>query len=77
MRIFMGDYYANMKDAIGIDAAMPDDEEHPHLEDAIKIIRPNMDPKAFVNMMKSEKMIHKDTKNKAIIRKTVQRNKDN
>ena len=53
MRVFMDNYYAEMKDVIGIDAAMPDDEEHPVLEEAIKIIRPNMDPKAFVNMMKT------------------------
>ena len=58
MRNFMDDYYTEMKNVIGIDAAMPDDEEHPHLEEAIKIIRPNMNPKAFVQMMKSENIIH-------------------
>ena len=71
MRAFMDSYYNDMKEVIGIDAAMPDDEEHPHLEEAIKIIRPNMDPKAFVQMMKTENMIHKDTNNKAIIRTTI------
>ena len=72
----MDNYYARMKGDIGIDADRPDDEEHTQLEEAIKIIKPNMDPKTFIDMMKTKKIIHKDTANKAIIRRTIERNRE-
>eukprot|EP00353_Schmidingerella_taraikaensis_P017718 CAMPEP_0185623360 /NCGR_PEP_ID=MMETSP0436-20130131/59824_1 /TAXON_ID=626734 ORGANISM="Favella taraikaensis, Strain Fe Narragansett Bay" /NCGR_SAMPLE_ID=MMETSP0436 /ASSEMBLY_ACC=CAM_ASM_000390 /LENGTH=70 /DNA_ID=CAMNT_0028265371 /DNA_START=39 /DNA_END=251 /DNA_ORIENTATION=- len=70
MRGFMDDYYTKMKNVVGIDEKMGEDEEQPLLEDAIRTLRPNMDPKAFVTMMKTENTIHKDSKSKALIRQT-------
>ena len=75
MRQYMDSYYTKMKDVIGIDEKIGENEEQPLLEDAIKTLRPNMDPKQFVQIMKTENTIHKDTNNKALIRKTQERHK--
>ena len=69
----MDDYYTEMKTGMGIDQKFGEEEEYPLLEQAIKQLRPNMNPKAFIKMMKKKDNIHKDTRNKAIIRKTNER----
>lgn len=71
----MDSYYTKMKNVIGINEKIGENEEQPLLEDAIKTLRPNMDPKQFVQIMKTENTIHKDTNNKALIRKTQERHK--
>ena len=60
---------------IGIDEKIGENEEQPLLEDAIKTLRPNMDPKQFVHMMKTQNTIHKVSDSKALVRKTQDRHK--
>ena len=76
MREYMDDYYTKMKNVIGIDEKIGENEEQPLLEDAIKTLRPNMDPKQFVHMMKTENTIHKVADSKHLVRKTQDKVKE-
>lgn len=63
MTTYMNNYYCEMKDKIGIYAPRHDDEQRPKLDDAMRTLKPNSDPRKFASTMKAENNIHIDVAN--------------